>query len=199
MTCTRSASSGASARICCRLAELIGLGLRPDRRFILTVGQYVPYKNHEGAIKAFAMMAETCPDTDLVLVQRRNPYSEHLRSLTHSLGITDRVHFLTGVAEADMTKLFSAASALLHPSYCEGFGLPLVEAMACDCPIVASNRAAIPEVVGDAGILVAPDDHLALASALISVLGDSLLASRMRARGQERLSAMSWRSFAEAN
>jgi alpha-1,3-rhamnosyl/mannosyltransferase len=179
--------------------DLEQIGLPTGRRFVLTVGQYVPYKNHEGAIRAFAQVAATHPDVELVLVQRRNPQSERLQSLVLSLGIADRVHFLTRVSEENMTKLFSAAAALLHPSYFEGFGLPLVEAMACGCPVVASDRGSIPEVVGDAAILAAPDDHPALAAGLRSVLDDQEIAERMCRSGLARVAAMSWRRFAEGN
>jgi glycosyltransferase involved in cell wall biosynthesis len=175
------------------------LGLSPDRPFILCVGQYVPYKNHEGALKIFARATEHLEHVDLVFVQRLNRRSDRLRRLASTLGIAHRVHFLPVVDGHDLTLLFNAAAALLHPSYCEGFGLPLAEAMACGCPVVTSDRSAMLEVVGDAGLLADPHDVSAMASALRRVIEDSSLSSAMRQKGLHRAAHFRWRRFAEAN
>jgi alpha-1,3-rhamnosyl/mannosyltransferase len=179
--------------------ELARLGLSPGRSFVLCVGQYVPYKNHEGALRIFAEAAASLDHIDLVFVQRLNRYSDDLRRLAATLGLADRVHFLPLVHQGDLTLLLNAAEVLLHPSYCEGFGLPLVEAMACGCPVVTSNQSAMPEVVGDAGLLADPYDVRAMATALRSVIEDPSVASEMKEKGLQRAASFQWREFARDN
>lgn len=176
-----------------RLAEL---GVRPDRRFVLTVGQYAPYKNHEGALRAFAYAFACRPEIDLVLVQRMGTGGERLLRLAEELGIGGRVRLLQPVSRTDLVQLYSAASALLHPSFCEGFGNPLAEAMACGCPIVTSNVSAMPEVTGGAALLAAPDDVPGLAQALRKAVDDTAQSASMRHAGLTRAAMLDWRSFA---
>ncbi|UYV14521.1 glycosyltransferase family 4 protein [Porphyrobacter sp. ULC335] len=176
-----------------RLAEL---GVRPDRRFVLTVGQYAPYKNHEGALRAFACAFADRPEIDLVLVQRMGARGERLLRLAKELGIRGRVRLLQPVSRADLVQLYSSASALLHPSFCEGFGNPLAEAMACGCPVVTSNVSAMPEVTGGAALLAPPDDFPKLAEALRKAVDDKAQAAAMREAGLARAATLNWRSFA---
>lgn len=191
--------SPAYREITYRPDELGRLGLASDRPFILCVGQYVPYKNHEGALRIFAEATESLDDVDLVFVQRLNRRSDSLRRLATSLGIAHRVRFLPLVEQRDLTLLFNAAKALLHPSYCEGFGLPLAEAMACGCPVVTSGRSAMLEVVGEAGLLADPDDIHAMAAALRRVIENSSLAATLKQKGLQRAARFEWRRFAHDN
>ncbi len=92
------------------------------------------------------------------------------------------------MGDTDLAQLYRSADVLAFPSRYEGFGLPALEAMACGLPVVAANRGALPEVVGDAGLLVEPDDPGGLAHALVGVLVDGRLRSRLRARGLARAS-----------
>lgn len=180
-------------------AALAALGLRPGARFVLCVGQYAPYKNHEGAIRAFALAFADRTDIDLVLVQRMGQRSERLLRLARDLGVGGRVRLLGSVARDDLVRLYSAAAALLHPSLCEGFGNPLAEAMACGCPVVTSNLSAMPEVTGGAAQLVDPRDPQMIASALRAVIDDAGLAETMRQASLARARALDWREFAAAN
>lgn len=180
-------------------ATLARLGLRPGKRYVLTVGQYAPYKNHEGALAGFAAACAERDDVDLVLVQRLDQATDRLKAQAESLGVADRVRFLSGLTREQLIMLYGSAAVLLHPSFCEGFGNPLAEAMACGCPIVTSDRSAMPEVTGGAALLADPHDSAAIAARLRQVLDDGKLAADLSARGLARAAELSWRGFAEAN
>jgi glycosyltransferase involved in cell wall biosynthesis len=175
---------------------LTTLGLQPGRPFVLTVGQHAPYKNHEGAIRAFGRAFADGTEIDLVVVQRMSRGSRNLRKLVRDLGLTRRVHFLATVSRDELIQLYSSATALLHPSYCEGFGNPVAEAMACGCPVVTSGVSAMPEVAAGAAMLVDPYDIRSIASALCDVVCNPEKAERMRRAGLERASQLTWRKFA---
>lgn len=175
---------------------LAALGLQPDRRFVLTTGQYAPYKNHEGAIAGFATAFRDRTDIDLVIVQRAGPGVRRLYRLAAELGIADRVHLLSAVSEDVLLSLYSAASAFLHPSLYEGFGNPVAEAMACGCPVITSNVSAMPEVAGGAARLVDPRDPADIAHALVAVVDDSRTAADLRRAGLARAAELSWESAA---
>lgn len=179
--------------------QLAGLGLPAGKRIVLTVGQYVPYKNHEGALRVFAEACGGREDTHLVFVQRLSRNAEDLRALAGTLGIADKVHFLEAVDDAALVALYGAAACLLHPSYCEGFGLPLLEAMACGCPVVASDHSAMPEVLGGAGLLAPVHDTRAMAAALRRILDEPGLGETLRSGGLARAATFSWQRFAAQN
>ncbi|WP_336980702.1 glycosyltransferase family 1 protein [Altererythrobacter fulvus] len=179
--------------------RLAALGADPARRFVLTVGQYAPYKNHEGALRAFALALGGKPEFDLILVQRMGRDGRRLLELARDLGVGGRVRLLPAIARDDLVQLYSAADVLLHPSFCEGFGMPPAEAMACGCPVVTSDLSSMPEVAGGAALLADPHDPAALADALRRVVEHPALAATMRRRGLARAAALSWRAFAEAN
>lgn len=180
-------------------AALARIGVRPGRRYVLVVGQGAPYKNHEGALRAFALACGGDSGIDLVLVRRRGDTGPALERLAGELGLAGRVHFLEPVDRSALVQLYSAAAALLHPSLCEGFGNPVAEAMACGCPVVTSNVSAMPEVAGDAAVLADPQDPGAIAAALKRAVGDTALAADLRKRGIARAAELDWRCFAEAN
>lgn len=180
-------------------AALAGLGVPAGRRYVLVVGQGAPYKNHAGALRAFALAFGQAADIDLVLVRRRGDTGPALERLAQELGIGGRVHFLETVDRPALVRLYGGAEALLHPSLCEGFGNPVAEAMACGCPVVTSNVSAMPEVAGGAALLADPRDTGALAAALRRVVEDPALAADLRARGLQRAAELDWRAFAAAN
>ena len=100
------------------------------------------------------------------------------------------------IDHADMPAVYSLSGALLFPSYYESFGIPLVEAMACGCPVITSSAPACPEVVGDAALVVAPDDVEGLTAAMVRLLREPGLAEDLRARGMARAQNFSWRESA---
>ena len=180
-------------------AALARLGVPPGRRYVLVVGQGAPYKNHEGALRAFALAFACDAAIDLVLVRRRGDTGPALERLADRLGLAGRVHFLETVARAELVQLYSGAAMLLHPSFIEGFGNPVAEAMACGCPVVTSDCSAMPEVAGGAALLAHPHDPGAIAAALRRVADDPALAADLRARGLARAAELDWRGFAAAN
>jgi glycosyltransferase involved in cell wall biosynthesis len=180
-------------------AALAVLGLMPERPFVLTVGQDAPYKNHEGAMRGFAAAFANDPGIDLVMVQRRGPRRARLESLARGLGITERVHFLPVVDNDTLVTLYSAARVLLHPSFAEGFGNPVAEAMASGCPVVTSMTSSMPEVAGGAALLADPHDIGSIADRLLAVVRSPARAEWMRDAGLTRARALRWRNFAAAN
>lgn len=170
-----------------------------ERRYILTVGQFAPYKNHLAVLDAFAVIAPELPDLDLVFVQRQGAGADALRPRAARLGLAERVRFVPPLDRAALVRLYGGAVALCHPSLMEGFGNPLAEAMACGCPVVTSDRSAMPEVTGGAALLVDPTDPAAIAAALRRVATEPALAADLRARGLRRAQELSWRAFAAAN
>ena len=108
------------------------------------------------------------------------------------LELAEVVHFLENVSDEDLARLYNAARCLALPSHYEGFGLPPLEAMACGTPVVVSNRSSLPEIVGDAGLLINPDRPEELAEALARILDDDELQSSLRQRGLARSGEFSW-------
>jgi alpha-1,3-rhamnosyl/mannosyltransferase len=173
--------------------------LRDLPRFVLVVGQYAPYKNHEGAIAGFAAAFHQQENIHLIFVQRMNGNAHRLAELTTRQGVNERVHFLGSVGSDTLAWLYRHAELLLHPSFCEGFGLPLAEALSSGCPVVTSNQSAMPEVVGDAAILVDPKSPEAIGAALSRMVGNASLQQDLRAKGRVRAASLKWQNFAQAN
>lgn len=180
-------------------ALLARIGVAGAARFVLVVGQYAPYKNHERALEGFARAFAGDPATRLVMVQRQGRSDSALARQADALGIGAQVHFTGSVDEAALIQLYSHASALLHPSLTEGFGNPLAEAMACGCPVITSDRSAMPEVTGGAARLVDPLSPESIATALGEVCNDFALTAQMRAAGLARAAQLDWVDFAAAN
>jgi glycosyltransferase involved in cell wall biosynthesis len=148
------------------------------------------YKNHAVLLEAFAKLAVTEPDVRLVLTGARGDAEQDVRASIRDLGISDRVDRPGRIPEADLHGLIASAVALVYPSRFEGFGLPIVEAMAAGCPVIAAAGTALPEVVGDAGLLVDPDDVGGWTAALARVLNDDSLRSQLSRAGRERVRSL---------
>ncbi len=155
--------------------------------YLLYVGNFKPHKNLPRLLHAYAALPPALRERYyLVLaggdVLRRPELDAHARSL----GIGARVHFPGLIDDRDLPLLYSACSLFVLPSLEEGFGLPALEAMACGAPVTASNRAAIPEVVGAAALLFDPEDVSSMARAMTAILTDAELSDDLRRRGIER-------------
>ena len=168
-----------------------------DRPFILSVGVKEARKNLARLILAFEELHRDLPDFQLALVGPtlwRHPIS--IDGIKAS-SISDRVRLIEYVSDGDLRSLYSRASLFVYPSLYEGFGLPVLEAMACGTPVVASNSTSIPEVAGDAAVLVDPTNVHALAEAMRSVLTDVDLQTSLRAKGSARIRQFTWQRAAE--
>lgn len=167
------------------------------RRFILHVGTLEPRKNLIRLMEALRAIAAREPELCLVLVGGKGWLYEDIFASVERLGLTGKVVFPGYIAEADLPAVYNLAAVLAYPSLYEGFGIPPLEAMACGVPVVSSNSSSLPEVVGDAAVLVDPADSAALAAALLRTLSDSQLRQTLRARGLARAAAFSWPAAAE--
>ena len=171
------------------------------RRFLLFVGLLEPKKNIRGLLQAVACLRQAGrwpADLRLVVVGDQGWSMGGLPQQVGALGLEGIVRFLGYVPDSDLPLLYGAAEAFIFPSLYEGFGLPLLEAMACGTPVVASTRGSLPEVAGDAAVLVEPDPPEALAEGIYRVITDSALREEYRHRGLQRARAFSWRRTAEA-
>lgn len=166
-----------------RAAELLGSAAP----YYLLVGKNEPYKGHALAIEAFAQSAKE--DELLVLVQRASG-GRGLLEQAARLGVGERVKLLPAVTGDDLVSLLQSARALLQPSLVEGFGIPVLEAMACGCPVIASDTPALVEVAGGAALHAAVGDARALAASITELRSKDIGA--LRARGVARARSFSW-------
>ena len=164
-----------------------------DGPFILFVSTIEPRKNVPSLLRALWQLV-TCykEDVRLVLAGGKGWLFEDAFAVVDELELDDRVHFVGRVSSEDLLYLYNAAEMLAHPAFYEGFGLPPLEAMACGLPVVASNVASLPEVVGDAGQLIDPHDVDELTVSMWRVLNDSKLRQQMREKGLVQAGRFSW-------
>lgn len=160
--------------------------------FLLCVGNRKPHKNHVAAVEVLARAMRNRPELRLVLAGPAFEGSEKIRERARELQVDDAVIEIEEVNDEELRRLYSNCAAFLFPSLYEGFGLPVLEAMACGAPVISSNRASLPEVVGDAGFLVDPYDFDAMQQIVERLLGDPATAAEYRKRGLERSSRFSW-------
>ncbi len=166
------------------------------KRFALSVGVVNRRKNQAAMIKAFPKIAERIPDFHLVVAGRVKHRSTEVTELAKKSPFAARIHFLGHVADEDLPALYSTASVFLFPSRYEGFGMPLLEAMACGAPVVTSSTSSLPEVAGDAALLVDPDDIDGLADAWWSIVSEADRAANLQNRGFARAKAFTWEKTA---
>jgi glycosyltransferase involved in cell wall biosynthesis len=170
-------------------------GLQPG--FVFALGRLNRRKNLGRLIRA-CLLLRTSGNADLQLVIAGKPDfgAEEMLGQTRQPSHTSMVRWVGLLPEEDLPAFYSAAAAFVYPSLFEGFGLPILEAMACGTPVIASTRASIPELVGDAGLLVDPEDVQALAAAMARVLLDRALADELARRSLVRSRQYSWEETA---
>ncbi len=183
-----------SPEIVTRMREQYGLGAR----YILAVGQLHPHKNLDVLLDAFARLRETtAAPVQLALVGQPRGAAGALEGRIRAAGLGGEVILTGWVPDADLPALYQGTAVFALPSRYEGFGLPVLEAMASGAPVVTTTATALPEVAGGAALLVEPDDAAGLAGALGQVLGDAGLREGMVGRGRERAAQFTWRKTAE--
>ncbi|WP_421120533.1 glycosyltransferase family 4 protein [Aquihabitans daechungensis] len=166
-----------------------------ERPYVLFVGTMEPRKNLAGLIQAVALLAGR--EIDLVLVGPEG-WNEDVSKLLATLdGTGIGVHALGFLAPGELPPLFAGCAAFCFPSLREGFGMPVLEAMAHGAPVVTSSGTATAEVAGDDALLVEPEDHEAIAKAIARILDDPALADDLRARGRARAAAYTWERTAD--
>jgi alpha-1,3-rhamnosyl/mannosyltransferase len=173
--------------------------LELPERYVLFLGINKPHKNLVRLIEAFAQVRDRSPEGDLTLVVAGvwDPRYPEARELARRLDLGRSVRFLGPVPEADLPALYAAALAFAFPSEYEGFGLPLLEAMASGTPSLTSTTSSLPEVAGDAALLVPPTDVAAIADALLRLVTDSSLRADLARRGRTRALQFTWERTAE--
>ncbi len=169
---------------------------RLDHPYLLMVGTLEPRKNHALALHALARLVAQGYPHRLLICGGHGWLFEPVHRLIDELDLSDRVSFSGYVPARDLPPLYSGADCVLLPSLYEGFGFPALEAMACATPVVCSNASSLPEIAGDAALLVAPTDDEALTMAIRSVLDEPGLAQTLRERGVRRAAQFRWETCA---
>ncbi len=169
--------------------------------YLLYVGTLQPRKNLERLLEAFARAigtSDAARGLTLAIAGRRGWLSAPIEARAKALGVAERVRFLGYLPDADLPALLSGATAFVFPSLYEGFGMPVLEAMACGAPVLTSNSSALPEVAGEAALLVDPRDTDAITAAIARLAADAPLRAELRARGLARAARFSWERCAQA-
>ena len=169
-----------------------------SENFILNIGTLEPRKNVISLIEAFSILKEKYGLIHkLVIGGKRGWYYDTIFEKVKELGFGNEVVFTDYIPENVLPLLYNAADLFVYPSLYEGFGLPILEAMACGCPVITSNSSSLPEVVGDAAILVNPLSVDELAQAMLKVLKDNELRSKMVEKGLQRAKMFTWEKTAD--
>jgi len=166
--------------------------------FILTVGDLQPRKNHLGLLRAFEHVIRAHPQLphQLVFVGKETWYSAKLHQAVKESSVADRVHFAGFVEDSDLVNFYGACDLFVYPSFYEGFGLPILEAMACGRAVACSNSTAMPEVADSAGLLFDPNNFEEMARAMCDILVDPELRARLERLGQQHAASFSWEKSA---
>ncbi|MCL5795664.1 MAG: glycosyltransferase family 4 protein [Patescibacteria group bacterium] len=165
---------------------------KTGNKYLLHLGTLNPRKNLEFLIKVFAGIVKDFPQYNLVISGKEGWYFEGLFKLAKKLGLSKKIIFTGYIDDCDKPYLINAATVFTFPSLYEGFGLPLLEAMACGVPVISSNTSSLPEVVGEAGILIKPTDEKAWVNAIKLLLSNTKLRQQYIDRGLKQAQKFSW-------
>jgi glycosyltransferase involved in cell wall biosynthesis len=176
-----------------RVIEVMRARYHLPGEFILAIGSADPRKNLETLVRAYASLSpELQARFRLVIVWTGPVHLAELPRQVRALGLGERVQFLENISDADLVLLYNAATVFVFPSLCEGFGLPVLEAMACGTPVIAANNSSLPEVAGDAACLIAAEDASKLAHAITQIVTDASARARWIEKGLARAASFSW-------
>lgn len=170
------------------------LGLPEDGRIVLHVGTPAPRKNFSTVIEAFALAAKVIGGAVLVKVGALSPKD---KLLAERKGLGTRLIIRDSVRAEDLPLFYAGADVFVFPSLYEGFGLPVLEAMASGCPVITSNTTSLPEVAGDAGIMIDPTDQESLKNKIMELLENGKLSGELTQKGLLRAKTFNWKSTAE--
>jgi glycosyltransferase involved in cell wall biosynthesis len=166
--------------------------------YILNVGSLEPGKNQMALVQAYRQLRDQGYPHQLIIAGQPAWGYQPLVDLVERLGLVECIRLPGYVPDDDLAALYSGADVFVFPSIHEGFGLPVIEAMACGAPVICSDRSALPEITDGAAILVDPGDRAALTRAIARVLDDHSLQAQLRARGLARAAAFTWERTARA-
>jgi len=169
-----------------------------DDQYVLYVGNLLSHKNVLRLLDAVAILRRRRPCHLVIRGHGRPAYVRAVRERVETLSLSDAVTFLDYLSEDALRRLYTHAACLVLPSLGEGFGLPVLEAMACGIPVVTASVSSLPEVAGDAALMVDPHDSVELAEAMFRVLSDGDLRQDLRERGLRQAKRFTWRRTAEA-
>jgi glycosyltransferase involved in cell wall biosynthesis len=169
-----------------------------DKPFLLSASTLHPHKNLDGLLRAFAQFRRVKPEYRLVVCGLHGFFSGPLHDLRESLGLADAVDFPGWIPRAELHDLFARASAFLYPSLFEGFGLPVVEALAAGIPTACSNIEPLSSIAADAALQFDPHNPDAIAAAMLRLVEDDSLRARLERAGPARAAHFSWRKTAES-
>lgn len=172
-----------------RTASRRALGLEPGRPVLLHVGSEERRKNVEALLDAMARLVRRRPD--LLLIRVGGPSARSRRRIARH-GLERHVRYLPGLPEDQLVAAYSAADLFVFPSSFEGFGLPVLEAMRAGCPVIAARATSIPEVTGDAAVLIDPEDAIALGDAIDALLDDPVRRAALARAGMARAAPFTW-------
>ena len=165
------------------------------RRFIFSLGNTKPYKNIRRLVEAFGLVARQCPGLSLLISGRGDGYA-NLSELTRNLGIAQDVIFTGQLSDGQVRACFEEAAFFVFPSITEGFGLPVIEAMASGCPVLTSDTSSLAEIAGDAAVLVNPTDVGSIATGMTRLIRDEALRERLVVSGRRQAARYTWRGCA---
>ena len=180
------------------LADVAAELRRAYGRYVIYPAISYPHKRHVDLLDALDVLRDRFDDLSIVFTGRPGPQEQCLRERTAELGLNHRVHHLGRVSSERLDQLYRGSVAMVFPSEYEGFGNPALEAMARGCPVVATTAGSLPEVVGDAGLLVEPRRPRALAAAIARILDEPDLNEGLRAAGPVRAKQFGWRAAGDA-
>lgn len=184
------------ADICTLLEERIDV----PEKFFLFVSTIKERKNPLNAIKAFAQFHKYHPEYSFIITGKYNPNSEYSQKISVAIqanALGDRVKFVGHVTDSQLAYLYKRAAALVYPSFIEGFGFPILEAMSCGLAVITSDISSLPEIAGEAAFLVDPYSPDSIAQAMSRLVEDELTRQALIIKGKERILAFSWPKTAE--
>jgi glycosyltransferase involved in cell wall biosynthesis len=183
-----------------RAQKMVRENLRFDAPFILSVGDLQPRKNQIGLIGAFSKLLTENPQLKhhLVLTGKETWFTPKVLEAARGCGFASRIHFTGFVSDADLLQIYNACDCFVFPSFYEGFGLPILEAMACGKAVACSNTSAMPEVADGAGLLFNPHQIEEITRAMRDILLDGELRGRMERLGLQRAAGFTWKKSARA-